>query len=316
MGATARILSASLLGVLAACAGPAEKLVVPTLVPSVEVAKITEVEVELVEGPAVPMATLLSQSVAGALSELGVKSSTAPENATRYVLKGRVEANWDDRRVPFVMLIYWTLEDSTGNEIGAYTQGVRGARWKWEYGDPRIIRAVGNGAAKPIAAMILEDEETPLPFLLMGAGILVNPVEGAPGDGNQALFQGIKKSLVEADVLLTEDPRQASVVLDGRVGVEAAPNGRQQIVVVWRVSTVDGFEIGRATQENTVTAGSLDGPWGAQAERIADAAVVGIARILSAGNRPAGPRPRPGRETPPPSPDLEQIPGRAPPPPK
>lgn len=308
-----RLLSLMMLLLLWACESGDAPIVIQPPTPQVKISKITDVRVELVEGPAVPMAKLLSSSVAAGLNEHGVSASIQPNEPSRYVLKGKVEANWEDRRVPFVMLIYWTLEDLGGATLGTYTQGVRGARWKWEYGDPRIIRAVGNGAAKPIAAMIVEDDVKPLPSLLLGTGILVEPVTGAPGDGNRALYRAIANALAALDVSITEDRRQASLILNGQVGFE--PGEKQdKILIVWRVMTLDGFEVGRATQENVVPAGALDEQWGVEAENIAEAAVIGIERIIGATPSHSAP----SLQTPdgqPPAPDLQQVPGRAPPPP-
>ncbi|MBL6932840.1 MAG: hypothetical protein ISR45_07810 [Rhodospirillales bacterium] len=286
------------------------------LAPKVEIARIADVRVELVQGPALPMAKLLSNSVAAGLKDHGAISTLNPNEVSRFILNGRAEANWDDRRVPFVMLIFWTLTDLSGKKVGEYTQGVRGARWKWEYGDPRIIRAVGNGAAKPLVAMIIEEENESLPVLLLGTGILVEPIIGAPGDGNIALRKSIMVALRNVDVSITEDRRQASVTLSGQVGVQPMGNGFDKVLIVWRILTMDGFEVGRATQENTVPAGQLQGRWGSDADKIADAAVIGIERIL--GSSPDRRSPSiidPGGE-PPPTPDLDRIPGRAPPPPE
>ena len=283
---------------------------------AVEVAKITDVRVEMVQGPALPMARLLSSAIAVGLVDNGVTTSVKPNEASRFVLKGRAEANWEDRRVPFVMLIYWTLYDDTGKAIGTYTQGVRGARWKWEFGDPQIIHAVGNGAAKPLAAMIVEEEENPLPILLLGAGILVNPVIGAPGDGNEALRLAIIKALRASDVTITEDSRQASLKLTGQVALQPLANSLDKVLVIWRVQTMDGFEVGRATQENNILTGKLDGVWGDEAEKIAEAALIGIERIIGSGKTRSAPSIKDTIGGPAPTPDLEQVPGRAPPPPK
>jgi len=292
-----------------------EHLLIPQLAPSVEVAKVTEIRVEQVTGPSLPMAKLLSDSVVEGLREQDVVATAAGNEISLYVLKGRSEANWTDSRVPFVMLIYWTLTDISGKQIGVYTQGVRGARWKWEYGDPRIIRAVGNGAAKPIAAMIAEEETPALPVLLMGAGMLVNPVEGAPGDGNRALTEAIKTALGKLDVLITEDRRQARIQLSGTVAVQPLANGMDRVGIVWRVTTPDGFEVGRAAQENTVPSGSLAGSWAEEAKRIATAATAGIERILGLGKAAGRATPGAVDAAPPPSPNLPRVPGRAPPPP-
>jgi hypothetical protein len=211
-------------------------------------------------------------------------------------------------------LIYWTLYDLTGKAIGTYTQGVRGARWKWEYGDPKIIRAVGKGAAKPLAAMIVKEEKNPIKSLLLGSGIIVKPVTGAPGDGNVALRKAIISGLRSSDVKVTEDSRQASLTLTGSVSLQTIGDASEEVLVTWRVQTLDGFEVGRATQANNIPKGKLDGPWGDEAKKIAEAALIGIKRIVGFGKTSnvksvkdiiGGTRPIP---------DLEQIPDYTTPP--
>jgi hypothetical protein len=282
----------------------------------VEKAKISDVRVELVQGPALPMAKLLSSAIAMGLVENGITASVKPNEESRFVLKGRAKANWEDKQVPFVMLIYWTLYDMTGKAIGTYTQGVRGARWKWEFGDPRIIRAVGTGAAKPLAALIVEEEKNPLPHLLLGAGILVNPVTGAPGNGNEALRIAIVKGLRASDVTIIQDRRQASLKLTGYVSMQPLGKVLDKVLVVWRVQTMDGFEVGRATQANNIPTGKLDGVWGDEAKKIAESALVGIKRIIGLGENRSAPLIKDTNDRLMPTPDLEQIPGRTTPPPE
>ena len=241
---------------------------------------VTDVRVELVQGPALPMAKLLSSSIASGLIENGFTTSVESSIASRFVLKGIAEANWEDKRVPFVMLIHWTLYDRSGKSIGKYTQGVRGARWKWEYGDPKIIKAVGKGAAKSLASMIAKEENNPVKNPLLGVRVLVKSVTGAPGDGNLALRNAIISELRGSDVYVIEDNKQASLTLTGHVSLQPKGYALEEVIVTWRVQTVDGFEVGRATQENTITTGKLDGLWGVEAKKIAEAALIGIQRII------------------------------------
>ena len=71
---------------------------------------LTDVRIELVQGPALPMAKLLSSSIASGLLENGITTSLEPGDASRFVLKGLAKANWEDRKVPFLMLIYWVIK--------------------------------------------------------------------------------------------------------------------------------------------------------------------------------------------------------------
>ena len=268
------------------------------------------VRVDPIDGPSVPLARLLAESVTAGLQALKVPATIAWPSTSRFVLKGRAEANRTDPEVPFIVLIHWTLTDRSGQAMNTFTQGVRGTWVQWEYGDPKIIRSVGSGAAKSIAA-ILGDEGAPGPGPLK-TGLLVRPVQGA---GGVSLTRAIEDALRAADVSITEDTRQAALVLEGRVATAAPLGGRQTITIVWTVSTTDGDQVGRVTQENTVPDGSLASA--AEAEKVARAAVEGITAILAeVGGAPSA---RSGRASPgpgfsPSTPALPRFPGRAPPP--
>lgn len=268
------------------------------------------VRVDPIDGPSVPMARLLAESVTAELQALKVPATIAWPSTSRFVLKGRAEANRTDPGVPFIVLIHWTLSDRSGRRVSSFTQGVRGTWMQWEYGDPKIIRSVGSGAAKSIAA-IIGDEGAPGPGPLK-TGLLVRPVQGA---GGESLTRAIKEALRAADVSITEDTRQAALVLEGRVAAAASLGGRRRITIVWIVFTTDGDQVGRATQENTVPDGSLASA--AEAEKVARAAVEGITTILAevggVTSARSG-RASPGPALSPSTPALPRIPGRAPPP--
>jgi hypothetical protein len=152
-----------------------------------------------------------------------------------------------------------------------------------------------------------------MPLEMHRTGIVVAPVEGAPGGGNDALTTAISVVLKAAGVAVTEDPRQAAFVLRGLVAVGEPAEGRQKVRIDWSVSTFDGSRVGRATQKNMVGAEVLAGDWIDIAPSVAESAVEGI-RVMLEGKRKS----RRGRAVPPlpPREALSQVPGRAPPPPE
>ena len=268
------------------------------------------VRVDPIDGPSVPMARLLAESVSAGLQALKVPATIAWPSTSRFVLSGRAEANRTDPGLPYIVLIHWTLSDRSGQTVSSFTQGIRGTWVQWEYGDPKTIRQVGAGAAKSIAA-IIGDQGAPGPAPLK-TGLLVRLVHGT---GGEFLTRAIKETLRAADVSITEDTRQAALVLEGLITAAAPQGGRQRISIVWTVSTTAGDEVGKATQENTVPDGSLASA--AEAEKVAQAAVDGITAILAeVGGVPAARSLQafPGMAKPPSTPDLPRVPGRAPPP--
>lgn len=296
------------------------------------------IRIPLVEGPPIPMARLLSESLAEELNVYQVPATTDMRAEGPFLLKGRTEVNTTDPTVPFIVLIHWTLLDRDGNAVGTHIQGVEGSRWQWDYGDPRIIRTAGRNAAKAFATLIQGNDDILMPLELHRAGLIVAPVQGAPGDGNAALTIAIAEAMRGAGVAMTEDPRQAAYILNGKVTTAPPISGRSRVRIDWSVATFDGTPIGRATQENEVPSRLLGGNWSDVAPRAAESAVEGIRVMLEPPRRsrrgrivppmppvqedvPIAPgrAPAPGREPPPrdsepPPAKLPQIPGRAPPP--
>jgi len=161
-------------------------------------------------------------------------------------------------------------------------------------------------ASAPVAPV----QGSPLSSAWANPVILVKLVEGAPGDGNQALMLAIKQALRIRNFMVTEDPRQAVFLIEGRVEIAPPTNGRQRAKVVWTVTTVSGGQVGRAIQENTIPAGSLNGAWGQVAVMVANAAADGVEELFG---RPSTRR---AQAVVPPTPPLPQVPGRALPPPR
>lgn len=160
------------------------------------------------------------------------------------------------------------------------------------------------------AAPVAPVQGSPLSSAWANPVVLVKVVDGAPGDGNQALMLAIKQALRVRNFMVTEDPRQAVFLIDGRVEIAPASNGRQRAKVVWTVTTVSGGQVGRAIQENTIPAGSLNGAWGQVATMVANAAADGVEELFGRSST------RRAQAVIPPTPPLPLVPGRAPPPPR
>jgi len=111
---------------------------------------------------------------------------------------------------------------------------------------------------------------------------LVRNISGAPGDGNITLRTALLQSLRGADAMVTDNPIQASHVIQGSVQVAVPFAGRQHTRIVWFVTTIGGEEVGTAIQENDVPQGALDGRWGEVAQAITNGAIPGITRLFGA----------------------------------
>lgn len=114
---------------------------------------------------------------------------------------------------------------------------------------------------------------------------VVQPVTGAPGDGEQSLTTAMRKHLASAGVKLTEQASGSVYTVRGTVELGAADGGQQPITIRWLVVDPNGAQIDKAVvQRNRIPAGSLDGPWGQVADLAASEAAKSVAKLI----RPTG----------------------------
>ncbi|MCZ6862203.1 MAG: hypothetical protein O7I42_18345 [Alphaproteobacteria bacterium] len=251
--------------------------------------------IQTIDGISLPMLKLLAEAMAEGFEKYGIRTTTQRRGNSRYRLKGLARINDDDPPLPYVVLIHWTLFDYDGKVIGTETQGVAATRRDWDYGSPKVIKEIGDNGSEIIAAMIDKKKQDLKPVGPKVAGLWVNAVTNAPGDGNHSLTQAIKAAIKGAGIAVAGEKRYAEYLLDGRVRVDPPKDNLQRVEIVWVVRTSDGLEIGRATQKNLVETGTFAGPWGEVAQHVADAAMEGIQGVLRVVVAPRFPVGRPDR---------------------
>ena len=244
-----------------------------------------DIRVEAVAGTPRPLARLLARSVAEGLAALQLTAVARATGSSRYTLSGQAQAGAGDGLETHAVVIEWSLRESGGDIVAIHTQGVEATREQWDFGDPRVVRRTGRDAAAAIFNLLGEDAAPPARTDAPVRRILVVPVRGAPGDGNDSLTAAVKLALRRGALIVTEDVASASYWLEGTVAVGPAREGRQYVELIWIVSRADGSEIGTVRQGNTVAPGSLDGPWGPLAAVIGVAAVKGVKHAVNTAIR-------------------------------
>ncbi|MDP6804908.1 MAG: hypothetical protein QF902_06205 [Rhodospirillales bacterium] len=280
-----RFLVLAVVVVLAACGAVPKPFHTPADAPANVLAApgaSVDVRVEAIEGTPQPLARLLARSVAEELAALHLTAVAREKGSSRYTLSGQARTAAGDGSETHAVVIEWSLRDSGGDIVVIHSQGVEATREQWDFGDPRAVRRTGRDAAAAIVRLLAEEAAPEAIVEGPVRRILVVPVRGAPGDGNDSLTAAVKQALRRRTLFVTDDVAFANYWLEGAVAVGPAREGRQPVQVVWIVSHADGSEIGTVRQGNTVVAGSLDGPWGSLADVIGTAAVEGIENAVNA----------------------------------
>jgi hypothetical protein len=154
----------------------------------------------------------------------------------------------------------------------------------WAAAEPATLKQTATDAAPGIAALLTRIEAArqhsdPNSLLNRPARVDVVDVEGAPGDGNQALTKQMRDKLSKLGPVVQDTANGADFILEGHVRMVQEASNLQRVEIQWVLKNAAGDERGRIVQLNEIPAGSLNGYWG-------DVAVV-VAQEASGGVRDA-----------------------------
>ncbi len=109
---------------------------------------------------------------------------------------------------------------------------------------------------------------------------VVQPVQGAPGDGRISLTNALRQELKKNGIALSQQKVAGGYVVRGQVKLSKPLNGQQKVQIVWNVYDGQGNRVGTVSQKNSIPTGSLNGAWGPTTEAAASAAAKGIVKLL------------------------------------
>jgi hypothetical protein len=149
---------------------------------------------------------------------------------------------------------------------------------------PAVAQPVRQASAEPAAAAALNvqtpAQESP-PQQAGPALVVVQPVTGAPGDGQTSLTDAMRRHLEAAGVKLADGSVPNAYTVKGSVQLGTADSGQQPIVIRWLVVDPTGKTMEKTVvQRNKVPQGSLDSEWGQVADLAAGEAAKSLAKLL------------------------------------
>lgn len=218
----------------------------------------------------------LADAMASALQDLDVLASSESSSRGSLSLLGTARA------VGSGVTIDWRLVDPGGKALGQGSESAAVGLDAVNRGDAAALKALALAAAPDVAKLLQDDG----PAGPADAGslrqVVVLPVNGAPGDGRDALQLAMTASLTQAKItVLPAQPSGAKALsIIGTVALDRPQNGQQHIAITWALMDRDGKQLGLVKQENAVPQGSLDGRWGQVANFVAAAAAPGIVAII------------------------------------
>ena len=245
--------------------------------------------------------TELTQALVTAGNDRNLTLVPGTSSGSNYTLRGYLLAA-PERRGSKVSYI-WDVTDAKGTRVTRVsgeelvTKGSSSDPWSGV--DSTVIRSIAGKTASQLAAELpggRSGSSTPVaasapaataataaaarPAAPKAQGVLVAPVDGAPGDGRRSLTTALKKKLYADGVKLANGTSSNVYTVKGSVKLTEASGGKQNIRIDWQVLDPTGRRLGTVSQQNTIPKGSLNGPWGAIADAAAGAAADGIIKLL------------------------------------
>jgi hypothetical protein len=249
----------------------------------------------------------LNQALVAAGKDRGL--TIVPEGSkANYTLRGYLVATTEGKGAKITYI--WDVNDAQGSRVtrvtGEEVVASRSGADPWSGVDSAAIRSIAGKTTSQLAASVprggggetasavasASDASPPAASSApatattasvaspKAAGVLVQPVSGAPGVGQRSLTVALKKRLYAGGVKLANGPAVNVYMVKGSVKLVEASGGKQSIRIDWQVLDPNGRKLGTVSQQNTIPKGSLNGPWGAIADAAAGAAAAGIIKLL------------------------------------
>lgn len=243
-----------------------------------------------VRGVPEPLSGAISRAAANRLQTFDIPAEAIPTNPglgfTLSATATRAEVTPAGR----VLDILWTLTSRRGDPAGSHRQTLTIPEDAWANGTGDSAVLLGGEAASAIAALL--GATTPAAPVQQPAKpnyptVSVTPVEGAPGDGREALRLAVIQVLNEQGV--RRDDVNPDVTLSCQLTATPLDGGLQKVEIVWRATTRAGADLGTMRLDNSIPNGALDGPWGPTAFAIADAAAADLLTLIT--STPPAPSP-------------------------
>lgn len=257
--------------------------------PLLDIPTAVGIAVVPVQGMPAPLSGAVTRAAANRLQAFEIPAEAVPANTgLGFTLEGIATAT-DPAPSGRTVAIAWTLKSRRGAVTGTHQQSLAIPETVWTGDGGEIATLMGGEVATAIAALL--GAETPGSVAAKPAvrfpSVSVRPVEGAPGDGREALRLAVIQVLNQNGI--RRDDVTPDITLTCKMQSQPARDGLQQVSIVWQATTRDGADLGTMRLDNTIPNGALDGPWGPTAFAIADAAAADLVTLITSTSPAASP---------------------------
>jgi len=246
----------------------------PLLVPKADASLV----VVPVRGAPRDVSLELAELVADRFRSLEVPASTRAASVSSRILEGEATSTPMPGGIANLDIL-WRVIEPNGLPVLSARQIEQVPEVLWRRADRALLTKLAGDIARRIEKDIRVDTGA---SAMAALRVRLPVVEGAPGDGNEALARAIRLLLARQEVALVDAGDRDAISLLGRVLVRA-DGAEDRVDIEWVVRGSDGRALGTVAQSNIVPRGSLSGRWGQVAYAAAEGGVEGILQLLQNG---------------------------------
>ncbi len=243
---------------------------------------VVGIAIDPVNGVPARTSDTIRATLAKALQDVDVPASAAPAGEHAYHVGGKA-AGLGVRGTTSRISLTWIVTNAAGEEIGRKIDTIVVDSASWQVGNPDVTGQM-QIAAREIAEILHlpgapppPPPKSPPPPLRL----VLEPVVGAPGDGDTSLPRALTFALRDTGVEVLDQPDRDVPRVAGTVTLSPLAGGQQNVRILWTVFAADNRQIGTVAQENAVPRGSLDGPWSDAAAAVAEAAADSVRGLVA-----------------------------------
>lgn len=243
----------------------------------------------LVSDPSAPPSLGPALVKALAKHEVALALELAHPQAQRLGLRVVEEPARDDR---LALMLYWEITDREGLAIGHHDQPFRVSLKAWRAGEEALVKAIAGEAAPKLADLLRAREDQPtVPPETAKPRLVIEPIEGAPGDGARSLRLALSAILRQAGLVMVDasSDEEVDFHLVGRAAIARSAKGAERLDLTWTLFDSSGGELGTVDQGAPIEAKKLDGAWGGLAYDIALGAAQGLVDLIGRSQTAAKP---------------------------
>lgn len=277
----ALVLLASLLALLTAACQPlpqpfahGEKAVNPGAAPTSEFGGITILSIS---GMTKAKSVALSQALADALVARDILAGPGSSNPRSKFIQGTASVQTAGPKRTNVSIV-WDLFAPDGTLLGTRTVVRTVSTKAWRDGDPATMKRLAANSGKPMATLVRQT----IGDASSGGTIAlhVGSMDGVSPNDSLSFRRAMSSALKRRNFTIMPKPTGAKLIIAGHLKLGPETSVPRPVEIVWSVFDQGGKELGKLTQRNTVTPGTLKSGWKALAGVITDNAAGGVGDLI------------------------------------